>query len=158
VVPPVALLAIRIGFVVLLWLFVLAVVLALRADLFGPRPARAGRAAAARPAQAREPRPARKRGSALRLVVTEGALAGTTLTLGNAPVTIGRADSSTLVLTDDFVSSHHARLLMRDGQWYVEDMGSTNGTYLDRTKVVEPTPLPPGTPVRIGKTVLELRS
>jgi pSer/pThr/pTyr-binding forkhead associated (FHA) protein len=73
-------------------------------------------------------------------------------------VTIGRANDSTLVLADDFASAHHARLFPRsDGQWLLEDMGSTNGTYLDRTRVTRPTPVPPGAPVRIGKTVLELR-
>ena len=154
-VPPVALLALRIGFVTLLWVFVLAVVLTLRTDLFGPKPSKP--AAPRRPAPA--PRPARaQRKAALRLVITEGALAGTTVPLGDQTVTIGRADSSTLVLTDDFVSNHHARLMRREGTWYLEDLGSTNGTYLDRQKVTDPTPLPTGVPVRIGKTVLELRS
>ncbi|MGF7237967.1 MAG: FHA domain-containing protein FhaB/FipA, partial [Frankia sp.] len=82
---------------------------------------------------------------------------GTTLSLGPAPVTIGRADDSTLVLTDDFASGRHARLVQQDGQWMIEDLGSTNGTYLDRTKVTTPMPVPIGAPVRIGKTVLELR-
>jgi pSer/pThr/pTyr-binding forkhead associated (FHA) protein len=70
---------------------------------------------------------------------------------------MGRAGDSSLVLDDDFASAHHARLIPQDGQWFVEDLGSTNGTYLDRTKVVRPTPVPVGVPVRIGKTVLELR-
>ena len=93
-----------------------------------------------------------------RLVVTEGALAGTSIALTGQVVTIGRDDASTLVLSDDFASSHHARLSPRDGSWLLEDLGSTNGTYLDRTKVTGPTPLPVGAPVRIGKTVLELRT
>ena len=71
---------------------------------------------------------------------------------------IGRANDSTLVLTDDYASTRHARLVSRDGDWYVEDLGSTNGTYLDRTKVSAATLIPPGVPIRIGKTVLELRS
>ncbi len=79
------------------------------------------------------------------------------MTLGASPITIGRAPDSTLVLTDDYASNRHARLIPRDGQWLVEDLGSTNGTYLDRTKVTAPTPVTPGTPVRIGTTVLELR-
>jgi hypothetical protein len=167
VVPPIALLALRIGFVTLLWLFVLAVVLALRSDLFGVRPARPARPArspatpgatprsAAAPAAA--PKPRRQPG-VLRLVVTDGALAGTAMTLGDAPVTIGRADSCTLVLTDDFVSSNHARVFPRGGEWFVEDLGSTNGTVLDRTKLTTAVPLPLGVPIRIGKTALELRS
>jgi pSer/pThr/pTyr-binding forkhead associated (FHA) protein len=90
-------------------------------------------------------------------VVTEGALAGTSLTLSDAPVTIGRADDSTLVLTDDYASSRHARLVPGEGAWMVEDLGSTNGTYLGQAKVARPTAVPLGAPIRIGKTVLELR-
>ena len=77
--------------------------------------------------------------------------------LGDQPVTIGRADDSTLVLTDDYASARHARLVPQDGQWVVEDLGSTNGTYLDRDKVTRPTIVPPGAVIRIGKTVIELR-
>ena len=70
---------------------------------------------------------------------------------------IGRADDSTLVLTDDYASTRHARLSPRASDWYVEDLGSTNGTYLDRDKVTTAVRVPIGTPVRIGKTVIELR-
>ena len=61
------------------------------------------------------------------------------------------------LLNDDYASTHHARIFPQDGQWIVEDLGSTNGTYLDRQKVIRPTPVPVGVPIRIGKTVLELR-
>jgi pSer/pThr/pTyr-binding forkhead associated (FHA) protein len=91
------------------------------------------------------------------LVVTQGALSGTTVRLGDQPVTLGRSQESTIVLDDDYVSGRHARFYQRDGQWLVEDMGSTNGTYLDRTKVTSATPVKIGVPVRIGKTVVELR-
>ena len=77
--------------------------------------------------------------------------------LGTQPVLIGRADDSTLVLTDDYASTRHARLSPRGGDWYVEDLGSTNGTYLDRAKVTTAVRVPLGTPVRVGKTVIELR-
>lgn len=70
---------------------------------------------------------------------------------------IGRADDSTLVLTDDYASTRHARLSPRGSDWYVEDLGSTNGTYLDRSKVTTAVKVPIGTPVRIGKTAIELR-
>ena len=73
------------------------------------------------------------------------------------PPLIGRADDSTLVLTDDYASTRHARLSPRGPEWYVEDLGSTNGTYLDRAKVTTAVRVPMGTPVRIGKTVIELR-
>jgi len=91
------------------------------------------------------------------LVVTEGALAGTRIPLGSQPILIGRADDSTLVLTDDYASTRHARLSPRGSEWYVEDLGSTNGTYLDRAKVTTAVRVPMGTPIRIGKTVIELR-
>ncbi len=155
------LLLVKVGFLVLLWAFVLFAVRAVRLDLFGPtRRQQRGPAAVGRPAPARAPRPpapGRRAHTPSKLVVTKGALAGTTLSLGPAPVTIGRADDSTLVLTDDFASGRHARLVLQDGQWMIEDLGSTNGTYLDRTKVTTPMPVPIGAPVRIGKTVLELR-
>jgi pSer/pThr/pTyr-binding forkhead associated (FHA) protein len=61
------------------------------------------------------------------------------------------------VIDDDYASSRHAQLLPRDGTWYVEDLGSTNGTYLDRQKVSAPMPAPLGVPIRVGKTVVELR-
>jgi hypothetical protein len=149
------LLLIKIGFLVLLWAFVLFAVRAVRLDIFGPT---RGSAPIARPATQRPPAPsARKSRTPSKLVVTKGALAGTTISLGTGDVTIGRAHDSTLVLTDDFASTHHARLVHRDGQWLIEDLGSTNGTYLDRMKVTSPMPVPLGAPVRIGKTVLELR-
>jgi pSer/pThr/pTyr-binding forkhead associated (FHA) protein len=97
------------------------------------------------------------RASPQQLLVTAGSLAGTSLGLSDQQITIGRADDATLVLSDDYASTRHARLFPQDGQWLVEDLGSTNGTYLDRQKVTQPTPVPIGVPIRIGKTVLELR-
>jgi len=150
----------RFGFLILLWIFVFTVVAVTRRDLFAgvrsknivasPRGV-GGAVSQGRPAKV-------KRGKAARqLVVTAGQLAGTRITLGDLPITIGRAEDSTLVITDDFASARHARLVPRDGQWFVEDLGSTNGTYLDRGKVSGPTPVPLGVPIRIGRTSLELR-
>lgn len=151
---------IRLGFLAVLWLFVLTAVSVMRSDLFGrkvaPRAAAARSAPAPRPAKPAKPAKGR-RGVPSVLVVTQGALSGTTVRLGEAPVTLGRAQDSTIVLDDDYVSSRHARLYPRDGQWLVEDMGSTNGTYLDRQKVSAPTPVQIGVPIRVGKTVVELR-
>lgn len=157
--PEVVLAATRFGFLALLWVFVFAAVGVVRRDLFGTRQSRLVAAprgvnlgAGIRPAKV-------KRGKSARtMIVTEGALAGTRITLADTPITIGRADDSTLVLNDDYASTRHARLVPRAGQWLVEDLGSTNGTYLDRAKVTGPTPVPLGVPIRIGRTVLELRS
>jgi hypothetical protein len=156
--PEIVITVARYGFLVLLWIFVFAVVGVIRRDLFlGARSSRL--VAAPRGVSVGTGRPAKvKRGRAAHnLVVTEGALAGTRLTLGEAPISIGRAEDSTLVITDDYASAHHARLVPRGGQWFVEDLGSTNGTYLDRAKVTAPTPVPLGVPIRIGRTSLELR-
>ncbi len=157
---------IRLGFLAVLWLFVLTAVSVMRSDLFGRRVAH--RSSGRRPATpapapraSRQDRPAKpakgKRGVPTALVVTQGALSGTTVRLGDQPVTLGRSQDSTIVLDDDYVSSRHARFFPRDGQWLVEDVGSTNGTYLDRNKVTGPTPVKIGMPIRIGKTVVELR-
>jgi pSer/pThr/pTyr-binding forkhead associated (FHA) protein len=116
------------------------------------------------PVATKEPKPGKpakpakpKRGQPRTLTVTAGSLQGTTLDLGEAPITLGRAADNTLVLDDDYASGHHARLRPYDGGWLVEDLGSTNGTFLDKAKVTAPTPVPVGVPVRIGKTALELR-
>ena len=154
---------IRLAFLAVLWLFVIAAVGVVRTDLFGPSLSARQRRRQQRQQQrqrARAPRPAhptRSRGTPQLLVVTAGALTGTQLPLGQDQITIGRANDATLVLADDYASSRHARLFPQDGQWIVEDLGSTNGTYLDRQKVTQPTPVPAGVPIRIGKTVLELR-
>ncbi|HSV67664.1 MAG TPA: FHA domain-containing protein [Mycobacteriales bacterium] len=153
--PFVVVQATRAGFLILLWLFVFAALRVIRADLFGsgPRVATVGPRPVAKAAKVK-----RHGRSPRQLLVVDGALTGTKITLGDQPIMIGRANDSTLVLTDDYASSRHARLTQREGDWYVEDLGSTNGTYLDRSKVTGPTHVPPGVPIRIGKTVLELRS
>jgi pSer/pThr/pTyr-binding forkhead associated (FHA) protein len=150
--------AVKFGLLALLWLFVIIAFRTLRSDLAGSAVARpSGGGSYSRSAPRSAAPSGGGRSAARKLVVTEGALAGTTIKLGTSPVTLGRADDSTLVLTDDYASSRHARLLPGDGVWSVEDLGSTNGTYLGGTKVTRPTPVPLGQQIRIGKTVLELR-
>ena len=152
---------IRVAFLAILWLFVIAAIGVVRTDLLGSVAAKARRARNNQPAPVQQPRPPRPakpgRGTPRFLVVTEGALAGMSIDLTDQQITMGRANDATLVLNDDYASTYHARIFPQDGQWLVEDLGSTNGTYLDRQKVVRPTLVPVGVPVRIGKTVLELR-
>ncbi|MFJ4920458.1 FHA domain-containing protein [Streptomyces sp. NPDC088725] len=161
----------RLGFLAVLWLFVIVAVQVIRSDLFGTRVTQRGsrrsgdsrppqaRQAAAPPAQRQQQGGGRqRRGAPTKLVVSEGILTGTTVALQGQTITLGRAHDSTIVLDDDYASSRHARIYPdRDGQWIVEDLGSTNGTYLDRTRLTTPTPIPLGAPIRIGKTVIELR-
>lgn len=157
----------RLGFLAVLWLFVIVAVQVIRSDLFGTRVtqrgSRRGGAAAGAQQQAggrqtAPPQQRQRRGAPTKLVVSEGTLTGTTVALAGQTITLGRAHDSTIVLDDDYASSRHARIYPdRDGQWIVEDLGSTNGTYLDRNRLTTPTPIPPGAPIRIGKTVIELR-
>ena len=150
---------IRVAFLAVLWLFVIAAIGVVRTDLFGTAAAKVRRPRnQAPPRPSAPPRPQKPgRGTPRFLVVTEGALTGVSIDLTDQQITLGRANDATLVLNDDYASTHHARIFPQDGQWIVEDLGSTNGTYLDRQKVIRPTPVPLGVPVRIGKTVLELR-
>lgn len=152
----------KLGLLAILWVFVLLALGVVRTDLFGAG-ARGGRSRpAAKPAAGApvtdRPSARPRRGVPTRLVVTSGSLAGTSVALTGTQITLGRAHDSTIVLDDDFASSRHARIYPdATGQWVVEDLGSTNGTYLDRTKINGPTPVPLGVPIRIGKTALELK-
>jgi hypothetical protein len=158
------LLLIRLAFLAVLWLFVITAVGVVRTDLFGQSQSGRKQRRQRKPARPQPPPPVRNarpprsgRGDPQLLLVTAGPLAGTSIPLTEQQITIGRSNDATLVLNDDYASSRHARLFPQDGQWIVEDLGSTNGTYLDRQKVAQPTPVPIGVPIRIGKTVLELR-
>ena len=149
----------RFSFLILLWLFVYSAVRVVRSDL---RTAGQNRVALPPPTRRRRRTPdSPPAGTGRRapsyLVVTEGNLAGTRIPLTGSPVLIGRADDSTLVLSDDYVSTRHARISQQDNVWYLDDLGSTNGTYLGQMRITGPVPLEPGVPARIGKTVLELR-
>ncbi|MEU0252359.1 FHA domain-containing protein [Streptomyces sp. NPDC006184] len=167
----------RLGFLAVLWLFVIVAVQVIRSDLFGtrvtqrgsrreagrqqaaPRPQTRQQAAATPPPQRGQQGGGRRgRNAPSKLVVTEGTLTGTTVALQGQTITLGRAHDSTIVLDDDYASSRHARIYPdQNGQWIIEDLGSTNGTYLDRSRLTTPTPIPLGAPIRIGKTAIELR-
>ena len=161
----------RLGFLAVLWLFVIVAVQVIRSDLFGTRVTQRGsrreagrqqqqaaRQQAAPPQQRQQSGGRQRRNAPTKLVVSEGTLTGTTVALQGQTITLGRAHDSTIVLDDDYASSRHARIYPdRDGQWIVEDLGSTNGTYLDRSRLTTPTPISLGAPIRIGKTVIELR-
>ena len=169
------LLLLRLGFLVLLWAFVFAIVYALRSDLFGQRARRlpaqaagfptavaapavapAAAAPAADNAAHRAPPHAGSK-TAKRLVITSGPREGVEIDLPAEQLTIGRSSESGLVIRDDYTSTHHARLMLWDDQWVIQDLESTNGTFLDGSRVTVPVPVPIGTPITIGTTSFELR-
>jgi pSer/pThr/pTyr-binding forkhead associated (FHA) protein len=154
--PPIFLLAVKVAFLVVLYLFVARAVRAVVLDVFGPRAQRRRPAkAAAQPTPPRQPPARPSRRMPRELVVTD---AGGTRTVPlKDSITLGRAATNDLALSDTYVSNVHARIFMRDGSWWLEDLGSTNGTYMNRTKVATPTPIGPGDQIRLGKATLELR-
>jgi hypothetical protein len=174
------LLVLRVAFLALLWIFVFAVVYALRSDLFGGRVRRLEQQAAGAPQAAPlyappavqslptspvtpgsgirlAPPPVHDEGPPTRLVITSGGKAGLEIPLGNEPLTIGRASDSGLQIRDDYTSTHHARLLLWGEDWVIQDLDSTNGTYVDGERIDSPTQVPPHTPVKGGATTFELR-
>ncbi len=170
------LLLLRIGFLILLWGFVFAVIYSLRADLFGVKvrrmpepapvaaasPAPAAAAAATAPVSPPRPSPSAAGGPATtstvsRIVITSGPKTGLELPLGNEPLTIGRSSESGLVIRDDYTSSHHARLVLWGEQWMLQDLDSTNGTWHNGTRVASPVPVNIGAPIKVGATTFELR-
>lgn len=168
------LLLLRIGFLMLMWAFVFAIVYALRSDLFGTKVRRlpAASASASAPGDPAAAFAAPSAASAAptspvttpdptaparRLVITSGAKEGLELPLDGDQLTIGRSAESGLVIRDDYTSTHHARLSLTAGVWTLDDLGSTNGTFLKGRKVTTPTPVPLNTPISIGTTIFELR-
>jgi pSer/pThr/pTyr-binding forkhead associated (FHA) protein len=156
--PPIFLLAVKVAFLVVLYLFVARAVRAVVLDVFGPRAER--RRPRSRPTAPSRPvprtgpgRPARRQPREL-VVTDEGGRRTVPL---NGPMTVGRAATCDVVLADTYVSNVHARIYDRDGGWWLEDLGSTNGTYVNRTRVSTPTAVGPGDEIRMGKATLELR-
>jgi pSer/pThr/pTyr-binding forkhead associated (FHA) protein len=153
---------IKFGFLALLWIFVLSAVSVIRSDLFGARvemPQASNQAAGAnkRTRQPKQKPQRKRRGAPSKLVITEGSNAGETVPLSGETITLGRGGDSTIRLDDDYVSTRHARFVTNGEEWFIEDMGSTNGTYIGSTRVTRATAITPGTSVRLGKTVVELR-
>jgi hypothetical protein len=144
--------ALKFGFLAVLYLFLIWVVRSSARDL-----ARYSGSAAAEPVEAPSPkrrsRPAAQRSGAgaprLTVVAAMGHEPGTTFDVGDGAM-FGRADGADINVEDPFASSSHARIYDRGGAMYLEDMGSTNGTYLNGRKVQSAEPLGTGDTIRIG--------
>ncbi len=147
---------IRFAFVAILWIFVLSAISVIRTDMYGARLPSSAQPRAAKPGK-QPKQPPKRRGSPTHVAVVEGPNAGTRAELSQAPILIGRGQDAAIRLDDDYVSTRHARIALSGDQWFVEDLGSTNGTYLGQARITQPTTLTLGLQVRIGKTVLELR-
>jgi len=142
----------KIALLALLYLFFLRVLRAVWAEIRGPRVSTRRQKAAAAPAAGRK---ARKSTEPHLLVIEPAAQRGRTFPLGQE-LTVGRAAGCQVTLDDTYVSQLHARVFMRDAQVFVEDLGSTNGTYLNRSKVAGPMMMQRGDQLQVGNTVLEV--
>jgi pSer/pThr/pTyr-binding forkhead associated (FHA) protein len=143
----------------LLYLFFFRVLRAVWAEIKTPTPT--GAAAEARPAQAarqerKQAKQAAKQTVPQLLVIEPADQQGHAYAIGNE-ATLGRAAGCQITVDDSFVSQLHARVFARDGRYLVEDLGSTNGTYLNRQKVAGPMVISRGDRLQVGNTVLEMR-
>ncbi len=151
---------IRLAYLAVLWIFVLSAISVIRSDMFGarvPANARDGERGRAKKQKKAPKAPPKRRGSPTHVLVVDGANSGERADLDQAPILIGRGSDAAIRLDDDYVSTRHARIASSGDGWFVEDLGSTNGTYVGTARITQPTTMTLGTQVRIGKTVLELR-
>ncbi len=140
----------------LLYLFFLRVLRAVWAEVSPPKAVEAP----GKPKREKSPRRApgsRKHGPLVLRLVAPPELKGRSYPLAEE-ITVGRAAGCQVTIDDTYASQLHARVFLRDGQVYVEDLGSTNGTYLNRRKVTGPMQVQRGDKLQIGNTVLELGS
>ena len=155
------LVVIRFAYLAILWIFVLSAISVIRSDMFGARVAREGgraeRRAAKSTAKSRAKPAKPRRGTPTAVAIVEGGNKGEVIPLDKAPLLIGRGNDAAIRLDDDYVSTRHARIGSSGDQWYVEDLGSTNGTYVGSSRISQPTAISLGTQIRIGKSILELR-
>ncbi|MDP9071526.1 MAG: FHA domain-containing protein [Actinomycetota bacterium] len=142
-------------FLALLWLFFLRVLRAVWTEVNAPAPAPASAMTSAAPAKTSSRAPAADAAARLK-VVEPPARRGTVYELGDE-LTVGRANGCQVALSDDsYVSQLHARVFRKDNRLWLEDLGSTNGTFLNAKPVSAPVALRRGDRVQIGRTVLEV--
>ena len=173
-----AIAALRFGLLLALWILIVSIVTSQGRDLVVGRrnktrletaqrtPAHAGAAPAGAPeagapvtgrtVHSGPPTPAPR--LARTLVIDKGPLAGREIDLQGQALLMGRAQDADLVLVDDYASGRHARLFPQGTRWFLEDLGSTNGTFVDGNQVSRALPVGPGDSIRIGKTVMEIKA
>jgi hypothetical protein len=156
----IALTVIKVLFLALLWLFILSAVSVIRSDLFGKTVAAPDQP---RPQELESPPPPvkktrRARGDPRIVTITGGNQAGMSADLAGGLVLIGRGADCQLILDDDYVSTRHARIVAGENGIYIEDLGSTNGTYVNGQRITAPTSVTLADTVRIGKTVMRLET
>jgi pSer/pThr/pTyr-binding forkhead associated (FHA) protein len=154
----IALTIIKVVFLALLWLFILSAVSVIRSDLFG-KPIRASDQP--QPQELETPPPPsrkgrRQRGEPRVVMISQGSQAGLSAELAGGVIMIGRSADCQLILDDDYVSTRHARVVATPNGIYVEDLGSTNGTYVNGQRITAPTTITLADSVRIGKTMMKL--
>jgi hypothetical protein len=166
---------IKLAFLALLWLFIISAVAVMRADLFGTKVGRARDAnlvvqaapaglTGAPPPKAKQPKqravkpPKPRKGQPTQAVIVGGNGAGDAVRLVDETVTLGRGPECDLTIDDEYISTRHAVFRQHEGLWYAEDLGSTNGTFVDSARIHGPTEVRIGSLVRLGKTTLELRT
>lgn len=148
----------RFGFVALLWLLVIGLVLVLRRDIFLASSASAKSPLRGSRAQNKKSKPqkSKRKGRPRYLAFTGGALAGNRLKLDGNPILLGRSGECTVPLKDSYSSNRHARIYNNNGRWFIEDLNSTNGTFVGNKRLTTAQPLELGVVVRIGQTTMEL--
>lgn len=149
--PPFVLTILKGSLLALLYFFIYRAVRAVVADLYGRR----GRQRAPGPPKAKPAR--RGKGTPRELVLLDQRGRKVSVHRLDGTLQIGKADSCDIRPDDTYVSQAHARVSRRGDAWVVEDLGSTNGTYLNRRKVTVPTEIAPGDRIRVGKTEMEVR-
>lgn len=168
-----ALFIVRTGFLAVLWIFIFSIISVIRSDLFGQRVVskvakKNAPQVVSAPIAPTVPSMPTSQPTALvsepsgslasKLSIVEGPRAGQEIKLDRREITIGRNDSNDLVISDDVTSSFHAKLVLINNDWLIQDLNSTNGTFLDGNRVGTPAVVRLNSPIRIGKTVFELRA
>ena len=154
----IALTVIRVLFLALLWVFIASAVSVIRSDLFGrtvPMPDQPGAQELEQPFP--PPKKAKRtRGEPRILTITQGSQTGQSAQLADGVIMIGRGADAQLSLDDDYVSTRHARVVSGDNGIYLEDLGSTNGSYVNGQRITAPTTISLSDTIRIGRTVMRL--